>query len=100
MLISTVGRVQGYALVEYETRKEADAAIREASGSELLERPLECDFAFVRSVPALFSPLLLFGSRDLHGRRGAAAAAGARAKPRRGRSQSPGRKGPLVSRID
>ncbi|EGG08186.1 uncharacterized protein MELLADRAFT_35044, partial [Melampsora larici-populina 98AG31] len=42
------GYVKGYALVEYETRKEAETAIREGSGSKLLDQKLECDFAFVR----------------------------------------------------
>lgn len=37
-------------MVEYETRKEAETAIREGSGSKLLDAKLECDFAFVRYV--------------------------------------------------
>ena len=39
---------QGYALVEYATRQEAEAAIDGASGTPLLEQVLQCDFAFVR----------------------------------------------------
>lgn len=44
--------VQGYALVEYETYEEAQAAIAGASGTPLLEQTLQCDFAFVRPPPA------------------------------------------------
>jgi RNA-binding protein 8A len=39
---------QGYALIEYETMAEAQAAIDGASGTPLLEQNLECDYAFVR----------------------------------------------------
>ncbi|KAM0751325.1 RNA-binding domain-containing protein [Meredithblackwellia eburnea MCA 4105] len=72
------GYVKGYALVEYETRDEAQAAIDGASGTELLEQPLKCDFAFIRG-PA--------GGKDAKGGRKG-----------RGRSASPNRK--LVTRID
>ncbi|KAL7409747.1 hypothetical protein BDY24DRAFT_402332 [Mrakia frigida] len=41
------GYVKGYALVEYATKEEAQAAINGASGTTLLEQELECDFAFV-----------------------------------------------------
>lgn len=44
--------LQGYALVEYETLAEAQAAINDASGSTLLEQQLQCDFAFVRPPPS------------------------------------------------
>lgn len=42
------GYVKGYALVEFETRKEAEQAIKGANGTELLENKITCDFAFVR----------------------------------------------------
>ncbi len=43
---------QGYALVEYETMTEAQAAIDGASGSQLLEQTVQCDYAFVRPPPS------------------------------------------------
>ncbi|RDX48147.1 Y14 protein [Lentinus brumalis] len=66
------GYVKGYALVEYETMAEAQAAIDGASGSTLLEQTLQCDFAFVRPPPA--------GPKKGRGREG------------RGRSASPSRR--------
>lgn len=48
LTVSIIFSSQGYALVEYETKAEADAAIAGASGSQLLEQTLQCDFAFVR----------------------------------------------------
>ncbi|KAI0316772.1 RNA-binding domain-containing protein [Amylostereum chailletii] len=66
------GYVKGYALVEYETMAEAQAAIDGASGTTLLEQPLQCDYAFVRPPPA--------GPKKGRGRDG------------RGRSASPSRR--------
>lgn len=43
---------QGYALVEYETMTEAQAAIDGASGTPLLEQVIQCDYAFVRPPPS------------------------------------------------
>lgn len=51
----TFHTAQGYALVEYETRAEAEAAIAGATGSTLLEQMLTCDFAFVRPTAAYVS---------------------------------------------
>ncbi|GAA6019666.1 hypothetical protein JCM10207_006963 [Rhodosporidiobolus poonsookiae] len=42
------GYVKGYALVEYETKAEAEKAIAEAPKEPFLEKTLACDFAFVR----------------------------------------------------
>lgn len=43
--------LQGYALVEYETMAEAQAAIDRASETPLLEQTVQCDYAFVRPPP-------------------------------------------------
>lgn len=40
--------LQGYALIEYEKRSQADEAIREASGTTLLDQTIQCDYAFVK----------------------------------------------------
>jgi RNA-binding protein 8A len=53
---------QGYALVEYETMAEAQAAIDSASGSNLLEQAVQCDYAFVRPPPS--GPRKGRGGRD------------------------------------
>ncbi|KDE05346.1 hypothetical protein MVLG_04261 [Microbotryum lychnidis-dioicae p1A1 Lamole] len=74
------GFVKGYALIEYAEKKEALDAIKLASGTELLEMELNVDFAFSQP-PASQAPI--------------------KADPRsRGRSQSPPRRKPLVTRID
>ncbi|GAA5839882.1 hypothetical protein JCM5353_007705 [Sporobolomyces roseus] len=78
------GYVKGYALVEYETREEAEKAIAQAPQEPLLEQELSCDFAFVRPPVGAKEPAV--------STRPAAAAA-------RGRSASPSRK-PLITRID
>ncbi|KAF9482606.1 RNA-binding domain-containing protein [Pholiota conissans] len=63
------GYVKGYALVEYETMAEAQAAIDGASGTPLLEQVIQCDYAFVRPPPT-----------------------GPKKRPARGRSASPNRR--------
>ncbi|KAI8615797.1 hypothetical protein BC830DRAFT_1120974 [Chytriomyces sp. MP71] len=40
------GFVKGYALLEYNTHKEATAAINEANGTEMLGQIIHADFAF------------------------------------------------------
>ncbi|TFK63260.1 RNP containing family member [Pluteus cervinus] len=45
------GYVKGYALVEYETMADAQAAIDGASGTSLLEQVIQCDYAFIRPPP-------------------------------------------------
>jgi RNA-binding protein 8A len=42
------GFVKGYALVEYELRKEAQAAIEEMNGAEFMEKTLTVDWAFTK----------------------------------------------------
>lgn len=63
---------QGYALVEYETMNDAQSAIDGASGTQLLEQEIQCDYAFVRPPPS--------GPKKGRGREN------------RGRSASPGRR--------
>ncbi|KNZ45097.1 uncharacterized protein VP01_84g12 [Puccinia sorghi] len=100
------GYVKGYALVEYETRKEADKAIKTATDSKLLDQSLKCDFAFVRYV---ISPPYTRTSIQPKTERwlcacdraptGAVAPIGQPKIRRGGRSRSPPKK-PLVNRID
>jgi RNA-binding protein 8A len=41
------GYAKGYALLEYASRAEAEAAIKGMSGAKLLGRPLTVSWAFV-----------------------------------------------------
>lgn len=73
------GYVKGYALVEYEKRSQAEDAIKDASGSTLLDQTIQCDFAFVKPPTLPQQPKA--------------------ASQRRGRSASPPKQ-PLKTRID
>ena len=42
------GFVKGYALIEYATKKEAEAAIRGMNGQSLLGKPVTVDWAFLK----------------------------------------------------
>eukprot|EP01118_Nematostelium_gracile_P000164 TRINITY_DN10152_c0_g1_i1.p1 TRINITY_DN10152_c0_g1~~TRINITY_DN10152_c0_g1_i1.p1 ORF type:complete len:187 (-),score=67.46 TRINITY_DN10152_c0_g1_i1:119-622(-) len=42
------GFVKGYALVEYDTKEEAETAIKEMNGSEFMDNTLGVDFAFTK----------------------------------------------------
>eukprot|EP00041_Stephanoeca_diplocostata_P004273 m.42279 g.42279 ORF g.42279 m.42279 type:complete len:173 (+) comp15019_c0_seq2:104-622(+) len=72
------GYVKGYALVEYETFEEAQSAITEANGSDLLGLPVAVSWAFVRGKDSEV------GGRRGRGRGGRRSGGG-----RRGRSPSP-----------
>ncbi|CAE6451948.1 RNA-binding protein 8A OS=Salmo salar GN=rbm8a PE=2 SV=1 [Rhizoctonia solani AG-1 IB] len=71
------GYVKGYALVEYETFREAKNAIEKLNNTKLLDQEIQCDFAFVRPPPV--------GPR-------AGGGGGGRGRGPRNRSQSPGRR--------
>ncbi|OBZ87376.1 RNA-binding protein 8A [Choanephora cucurbitarum] len=68
------GYVKGYALIEYEARKEAEAAIMEGNDSKFLGETIKVDYAFIKGPSQT-------DSRDSRDRR----------DRRRDRSASPGR---------
>lgn len=45
---STEVGMQGYALIEYRTRDEAEAAIQSLDGSKFLDRTIRVSWAFVK----------------------------------------------------
>ncbi|EJT45510.1 hypothetical protein A1Q1_05956 [Trichosporon asahii var. asahii CBS 2479] len=72
------GYVMGYALIEYATKEEAEAAIKATNGTEFLEKKINTDFAFAKPPAGAGG-----GRRDrAPGRRGGG----------RDRSVSPGRR--------
>ncbi|CAG8639640.1 7877_t:CDS:2, partial [Acaulospora morrowiae] len=79
------GFVKGYALVEYETYKEAKTAIDAVNGTKLLGKTLHCDFAFIRAPMATASGI----ERDSRDR---STARNRTAGRRRGRSSSPSKR--------
>ncbi|RGB27574.1 hypothetical protein C1646_630326, partial [Rhizophagus diaphanus] len=82
------GFVKGYALVEYETFKEAKNAIDEVNGTKLLGSVLHCDFAFIRA-PIGSGGGGTSSERDSRDRSSNKNRSGGR---RRGRSSSPSRR--------
>ncbi|WVQ71185.1 hypothetical protein IAR50_000710 [Cryptococcus sp. DSM 104548] len=46
------GYVMGYALIEYETRQEAEKAIAETDGTQFLEQTIHTEFAFAKAPKA------------------------------------------------
>lgn len=44
--------VKGYALVEYNSKAEAKAAIEQMDGAEFMEKKLHADWAFLKTGPA------------------------------------------------
>ncbi|KAJ1925735.1 RNA-binding protein 8A [Tieghemiomyces parasiticus] len=49
------GYVKGYALIEYEEYKEAEAAVADTNGTEYLGRPLRSEFAFLEGKSSSYT---------------------------------------------
>lgn len=86
-------RTQGYALIEYPTLPEAQAAIRALDGAKLLDQTIQVDFAFVRPPPSTGKGKSAgSGGGGGEGLRVRGAAGGRGRSRSRERSRSPGRR--------
>ncbi|KAJ5103326.1 hypothetical protein N7532_003855 [Penicillium argentinense] len=75
------GYARGYALLEYATLPEAEAAIKNLNGYKLLDQTIAVDYAFVRPPPS--------GKSNDGGPKGGRGGRGRSRSPGRNRSRSP-----------